>query len=245
MSPRTWFRVFLKDKLLDMTPRLLLFDIDGTLISTHGIPRIAMGNVLKRRYHDFNYNEGFNFSGRTDWEIIEHLLEYDNRPVEPELVREIMSEFVSELAIEIQNGKNPHIFPGVLELLDQLHILDHVYLGLVTGNIRQGADIKLTAANLINYFPIGGFGDDAKNRSELPPIAISRAEKLFEQTFEKNHTWIIGDSIHDVACAKDNQLCSIAVSTGWTAYDVLAETDPDHLFEDFSDVERIVNILAG
>jgi phosphoglycolate phosphatase len=228
-----------------MRSRLILFDIDGTLISTHGIPRIAMGNVLHRRYNGFNYHDGFNFSGRTDWEIIEHLLCFDSRQVKPAIVQEIMSEFVTELEFELNHGKKPHIFPGVIDLLNQLDQMDHVFLGLVTGNISKGAYIKLTAADLLDYFPVGGYGDDARYRSELPPIAISRAEKYFAQIFDKKDIWIIGDSIHDVSCARDNQLRALAVSTGWTDHTTLAATDPDYLAEDLSDVNKIVEILTS
>jgi phosphoglycolate phosphatase-like HAD superfamily hydrolase len=227
-----------------MKSRLLLFDIDGTLISTHGIPRTAMGAVLQRRYDNFNYNDGFNFSGRTDWEIIEHLLRYDNRQVAPEIVKEIMSEFVTELEIKLNHGKKPHIFPGVIELLNQLAKMDHVCLGLVTGNISKGAYIKLSAADLLDYFPVGSYGDDARHRSDLPPIAISRAEKYFRQNYDKNKIWIIGDSIHDVSCARDNGLRALAVSTGWTDHATLAASEPDYLVADLSDVPGIIDILT-
>ena len=103
-----------------MRNKLLLFDIDGTLLSTHGIPRIAMGNILNRMYENFNYDNGFNFSGRTDWEIIEHLLEFDGRKISPELVKNIMGAFAVELKKQLQNGMPPLIYVGVQELLEAL-----------------------------------------------------------------------------------------------------------------------------
>ena len=99
-------------------------------------------------------------------------------------------------------------------------------------------------ANLWHYFATGGFGDDARNRSDLPPIAISRAQNYYDTTFESQHIWIIGDSEHDISCAKDNQLRSLAVSTGWTDHDVLAKQNPGYLVTDFSDVDKIRNILV-
>jgi phosphoglycolate phosphatase-like HAD superfamily hydrolase len=226
-----------------MQNKLLLFDIDGTILSTHGIPRIAMGNVLDTLYQNFNYDEKFSFSGRTDWEIIEHLLNFDNRQITPGLVKNIMHSFVKELQIHLQNGKPPFVFDGVRDLLNDLSQMPHVYLGLVTGNIIKGAQIKLSLANLWNYFDTGGFGDDARNRSDLPPIAINRAQEFYKTDFIEQDVWIIGDSEHDISCAKDNQLRSLAVSTGWTDHEVLAELEPDYLVTDFADVAAIKNIL--
>ncbi len=227
-----------------MKNRLLLFDIDGTILSTHGIPRIAMGKVLSRRYQNFHYDENFNFSGRTDWEIIEHLLEFGGHTSSPELVKIIMQEFAVELESELQNGKPPLVYAGVRQLLESLSNLSGIYLGLVTGNIEAGAEIKLSLAKLWHHFEVGGFGDDARNRSDLPPLAISRAQSLYGVEFGEDETWVIGDSEFDIKCASDNNLRSLAVSTGWTSHDVLAKNNPDYLVEDFSDVDAIQKILV-
>lgn len=226
-----------------MNDKLLLFDIDGTLISTHGIPRKAMGKVLMERYDNFNYDDGFNFSGRTDWEIVEHLLRFDDRKVDTETVHSILDSFAAELDVHLKNGKKPLIYPGVIELLERLSQSENIYLGLVTGNILRGAEIKLSSAGLWGYFPVGGYGDDARNRSDLPPIAIERARDHYKISFKEPDIWIIGDSTRDVACAKDNRLRSLAVSTGWTEYDVLKKCQPDHLLTDLSALDHLMNIF--
>ncbi len=225
--------------------RLLLFDIDGTLLSTHGIPRQAMSAVLKRRYPDFNYDSGYNFSGRTDWEIVEHLLRYDDRLIGQDLVHDILRDFAEELEITLQNGRHPFVYPGVQSLLDNLAQIEHVYLGLVTGNIEKGARIKLKKAGLNHFFSIGGYGDDSNNRDDLPPLAISRAEELYRQSFDKSNVWIIGDSLFDIRCARNNKLNSLAVSTGWTSYEVLKTAAPEQIVHDFSRVDEIVELLTG
>ena len=227
-----------------MNDKLLLFDIDGTLISTHGIPRKAMGKVLMERYENFNYDDSFNFSGRTDWEIVEHLLKFDNRDVDYETVHSIMESFAGELIVYLKNGKKPLIYPGVTELLDRLNQKERIHLGLVTGNILQGAKIKLSSAGLWDYFPVGGYGDDARHRSDLPPIAIKRAQEHYNISFDESDIWIIGDSPRDVACAKDNRLRSLAVSTGWTEYAVLEQCQPDYLLTDLSDLNRLIEIFC-
>jgi phosphoglycolate phosphatase-like HAD superfamily hydrolase len=225
--------------------KLLLFDIDGTLISMHGIPRKAMGRVLKRRYDDFEYDTDFNFSGRTDWEIVEHLLTHDNRTVDTDEVHTILDEFAVELEKEMENGKKPLIHPGVGTLLNELNMQEDLYLGLVTGNILKGARIKLSAAGLYHYFPVGGFGDDARLRRNLPAFAIKRAKEHYQFQLEKQDIWIIGDSIHDIDCAQANDLRCLAVCTGWTTRKELQNMDPEFLVDTFHDYRKIINLFLN
>ena len=226
-----------------MNPKLFLFDIDGTLLSARGIPRKAMATVLSRRFSNFRYNESYDFSGRTDPQIIEHLLQYDHRDFSDTLVMEILTEFCSELESEFFDGYKPEIHPGVEELIQRMKMTENVFLGLVTGNATEGARIKLEAADLQHYFPIGGFGDDSKDRNELPPIAQKRAESHYDKIFESENIWIIGDSLHDISCAQNNGLRCLAVSTGKTSKELLSAADPEFLENDLSDLERIQHIL--
>jgi phosphoglycolate phosphatase len=227
------------------SPKLILFDIDGTLISTHGIPRQAMAAVLKKRFTGFNYDNTYNFSGRTDWEIVEHMLLFDRRAVSRELIFEIFKDFAGELEVCLMNGKKPTIHAGIENLLRRLHQAEEAFLGLVTGNIQTGARIKLQAAGLHNYFAIGGYGDDFKNRNDLPPVAMQRAEKLYRLKFEPENTWIIGDSIFDIHCARTNRLRCLAVSTGWTSYEELQQAKPDYLFKNLAGTDEIFKLLMS
>jgi len=230
-----------------MGNKLLLFDIDGTLISTRGIPRTAMFEALVERFGTFNYDDAFNFSGRTDWEIVEHLLTYADIDIEitDQLVHAILKDFVRHLSDKLHNGFQPVIYPGIVELLEKLGQREDVKLGLVTGNVKDGARLKLTLAKLDKYFAVGGFGDDSNNRNDLPPLAIRRAQEHYRTSFTKQDIWIIGDSVHDVICAKVNQLRSLAVATGWTSYQDLYAQKPEYLLQDFSDVTTALSILLG
>ena len=226
-----------------MNPKLLLFDIDGTLISARGIHKIAMGKVLARRYSTFKYDSAYDFSGRTDPEIVENLLRYDNKEISDDLLNEILTEFCIELKKEFLINKKPLIHIGVEKLILELQANNTVFLGLVTGNIAEGARIKLESVGLYKYFPVGGFGDDSKNRNDLPPIARKRAEIHYNVNFAPADIWIIGDSVHDIYCAQKNGLRCLAVSTGWTSREELAIADPEFLEDDLSDTKKIQEIL--
>jgi phosphoglycolate phosphatase-like HAD superfamily hydrolase len=226
-----------------MKPKLLLFDIDGTLISARGIPKIAMGKVLSQKFPDIKYDHSYDFSGRTDPEIIEYLLGYDDIKITDHLEEEILRDFCIELETMFMNNQKPLILPGVYELMKELVLQENVYLGLVTGNISEGARIKLEAAGLYQYFPIGGFGDDSKDRNDLPPIASERASNYYGKDFAARDTWIIGDSIHDIRCAHNNNIRCLAVLTGWTSRETLAAGNPEFLVNDLADSEKIQEIL--
>jgi phosphoglycolate phosphatase len=228
-----------------MKPKLLLFDIDGTLISARGFPKIAMEKVLSLRFPNIKYDHSYDFSGRTDPEIIEYLLGYDDLEITDHLEEEILRDFCIELETMFLNGQKPFILVGVHELMKELLLQKNVYLGLVTGNISKGAKIKLEAAGLYQYFPIGGFGDDSKDRNDLPPIARERAKKYYGEDFEARDTWIIGDSIHDIRCAQNNNMRCLAVSTGWTSRETLAAGNPEFLVNDLSDFKIIQEILLN
>lgn len=226
-----------------MNPKLFLFDIDGTLLSARGLPKIAMANVLKRRYKSFTYDRKYDYSGRTDPEIIEYLLQFDKREYNDSVIEDILHEFCLELQRQFVDNHAPTIHPGVNDLLAQLNVINNAYLGLVTGNSTEGARIKLEAVNLHDYFPIGGYGDDSKYRTDLPPIATARAEEYYNVKFNPNDIWIIGDSIYDIICAKENNLRCLAVATGWTPRKQLSEKEPEYLETDLSDYKRILDIL--
>jgi phosphoglycolate phosphatase-like HAD superfamily hydrolase len=232
--------------MVDMSnSKLLLFDIDGTLLSAHGSPKEAMATVLARRYEQFQYDQTYDFSGRTDPQIVEHLLQHDNREFTDRLIQKILHEFCAELKRVLMNGKKPEVHPGVEKLMQEFNENEDVCLGLVTGNVSAGAKIKLKAVDLHHYFPIGGYGDDSKNRNDLPPIARKRAEKYFKQHFNANDIWVIGDSIYDIECAQVNGFRCLAVSTGKTSRERLITANPEYLEDDLSDTEKIRSILIN
>lgn len=227
--------------------QLLLFDIDGTILSTKGVPRKAMKRVLERRFNSFTYDDDYNYSGRTDWQIVDHLLDYGkiDYPRDYDSLKIIFLEFAEELEKEIQNGLIPYVYAGVAKLIKTLDENNNCNLGLLTGNIAKGAKLKLEAVELYQYFPIGAYGDDAKQRNNLADVALKRAQKHNESKIDKNKTWIIGDSIHDIRCAQANNLRCLAVCTGLTQRKELEKENPEFIVDTFEDTNQIIEIFLN
>jgi len=226
--------------------KLLLFDIDGTLITGHGIPKKVAINVINRRFPNFKNGNNVSFNGMTDPLIIKEVLAANNYPIEIDhpIVSEILNEFMVELEKHVNPASPPSLLPGIIDLLEYCISKKDVFIGLVTGNIMRGARIKLSAINIYKYFSIGAFGSDHWNRNELPHLAVSRAEKYFSQKFDPENIWIIGDSPKDVECAKANGLKCLAVETGKISNQVLAECGADFTVKDLGNLDYLKEILG-
>jgi len=232
-----------RDKITQ--PTLLLFDIDGTLLSGRGLSRRVFKEIMLRRFPHFKNGFDLRYSGMTDPQIIETILEMNHYPPD-KLSRQaalILAEFADKLCNEIERGAVPQILPGVQPIIDYCLQKDGCYLGLVTGNMERSAQAKLRAVHLYEAFPLGAFGSDSKRRSELPLLAIARAQKYYSLQFEPKHTWIIGDSIHDVRCAKVSGIRVLAVASGVTGLDELQKEKPDYAVENLQDFKTIVKWL--
>lgn len=226
--------------------KLLLFDIDGTLLSGRGVPKNVFLEVIRRRFPDYTDITDFRFSGLTDPQITQKLLPVHSRSGQynDSLVAEILQEFIEELEKKVTPQNPPLILPGVNSILEICHQRKECFLGLVTGNMQCGAEIKLKACGLDHYFPIGAFGSDHEDRNLLPPLAVQRAQTYYGTTFSKENIWIIGDSIHDVRCAKANGMCSLAVASGMTSIKILTEEAPDFVIDDLTDTGHVLSIFG-
>jgi len=145
-------------------------------------------------------------------------------------------------------GENIHkydviIFPGIIELLDRLSDMNNIALGLLTGNFTESARIKLSSHNLNRFFRFGAYGDDAPVRNLLPDVAKKRMDELFSTDIAFKDTFIIGDTIHDVRCAKHAGAVSVAVGTGWGETEALKKENPDHYFENFENFNEFIKLL--
>lgn len=228
---------------------LLLFDIDGTLL-TGGPARAAFQSALESTFGRAGEIDGHDFSGKTDPQIARELLRgagLADAEIDAGLPR-LFEAYLSGLEARIEAHPLRRL-PGVGTLLETLQgpaAPGGPYaLGVVTGNIAAGARLKLASAGLGAYFQIGGYGSDAEHRDALPGVALSRARGHFSRDFGPADTWILGDTPRDVACAQAHGLRCLGVATGQHAARALAAAGADHVLTDFSDTGRVLSILAG
>ncbi len=226
--------------------RLVLFDIDGTLLSTGGAGRRAMKEALVEVYGTCGSADGFPFGGKTDPQIVSELLLQEG--LSEEFIQNNLSLFFTKYIQRLRQQlcrTQLKLYPGVKQLLSTLAETEGVFLGLLTGNIREGAWIKLRAFQLGRYFQTGAYGDDSPDRYELPRIAVERASKQFKKEFQGRDVVIIGDTLHDIRCASSIGARTIAVATGWTPLTQLRKHKPDFLFPDFSDYQEVVKAITA
>lgn len=225
--------------------RLILFDIDGTLLTTRGAAARAFRDALQHVFGTSGPAQGYSFAGKTDPQIARDLLLAGG--VQEALIdarlASVWERYTPALEREI-DARSTHVYPGVTELVDRLAAEPDALLGLLTGNLREGARIKLTAGGLdFDRFQVGAFGSDHAARRELPAIAIERAEERFGRRFEGKDVVIIGDTPLDVACGEHLGVRTIAVATGSYSEEELRECGPDYLFRTLEDTDAVVRAI--
>ncbi|HEY8183770.1 MAG TPA: HAD hydrolase-like protein [Thermoanaerobaculia bacterium] len=219
--------------------KLVLFDIDGTLITDGGASRDAFAAAL---LDAFEYNgdlRRYDFSGRTDPQIAHMVLRdagWSERDINARMPG-LWEKYLHEL--EQHERSRVRELPGIRKLLDTLR--RHVTLGLLTGNIERGARLKLSGPRLNGYFPFGAFGSDSPRREDLLPIAVQRSG----ERFNARDVVIIGDSIYDIRCGTPHSATTIAIASGKTSAELLRAENPDHFFASAEDRDGLLAAILG
>jgi phosphoglycolate phosphatase len=226
-----------------MQKRLLLFDIDGTLIHSGGAGIEALKRALKERFKIEDDLKDIEIAGMTDSGIVLSILKKHKIPATAENVAAFLDSYVHFLAKELPQRKGK-LLPGVLELLKKLKTRKHLVLGLLTGNVSRGAKLKLGHYGVWHFFEFGAFADDHHDRNELGAFARARAKEKHGREFAPEEIDVIGDTPRDIACGKALGARTIAVATGSWTLEKLAEYLPDILIDDLSDIERLINTLG-
>ena len=226
------------------TPKVILFDIDGTLLKCNGAGKESLIQATKEIFNISGSMVEINFQGKTDlWILSQSLLNHGvtKKEIENNL-QNLKNKYFSYLKINLKKS-NPVLLEGVNDLLEILHNHEQIHLGLLTGNFKESAYIKTGHFNIDHYFQTGAFGDDNENRNNLPAVAKKRFENSINETLSFNDLYIIGDTIFDIECAKNANAKSVAVCTGWTAKDELQAENPDLLIENFSNIEKLYKFI--
>ncbi|MQA89635.1 MAG: HAD hydrolase-like protein [Gemmatimonas sp.] len=226
--------------------RLVLFDVDGTILSSRGAAPRAFRRALRETFATDGPEDGYSFAGRTDPQIARDLLRLagiEDGQIDHGL-DSFWDRYASLLAAEFR-AVDATLYPGVRQLLDRVDsVPNEAVLGLLTGNVRAGAELKLTSAGIeFDRFRVGAFGSDHHDRCELPAIAVARAKATFGRTFEGKSVVIVGDTPFDISCGEHLGVRTIAVATGTYPLDQLANCNPDHLFPDLSDTDTVCEAI--
>jgi phosphoglycolate phosphatase len=223
--------------------RLLLFDIDGTLVSTGGAGVVALKRVVEKRYGAKDDLRDIEIAGCTDAGIAADILKKYGESQNEEDIRKFLNEYVGFLG-ETLSTTNGEILPGMLQILNQMKVRPDRVLGLLTGNVKRGAKLKLQHYGLWDFFEFGAFADDHHDRNQLGEFARTRAHEKHGHEFDAARIDVIGDTPRDIACGKAFGARTVAVATGTWSREQLVRHQPDFLFDDLSDVNEVMRVLG-
>jgi len=222
--------------------RLILWDIDSTLVNTGSAGQHALIRATRERFGSSDLT-GVEIAGRTDRAIAHQILAKFGETLTDPNVDSFLDRYVALLPEELPR-RNGRVLPGVRELLEDLAQQPDKTLGLLTGNLERGARLKLEYYDLWRFFPFGAFADDHHDRNALGPCALSRAVAHTGCDFPNSQVDVVGDTGHDISCGKAFGARTIAVATGSWTRERLSECGPDFLFDDLANVNEVKEKLG-
>jgi phosphoglycolate phosphatase len=225
-----------------MLRKLVLFDIDGTLLTVNSINRRILMDALKEVYGTEGSAGTHNFAGKMDSIIIYEVLQ--NAGLSDTEIAEKFDEAKQTYIEKFRLQAKPSdviLMEGIRELLDQLSASSELMLGLLTGNFEGSGRHKLLLPEINHYFPFGAFADDGQSRNELPAVAVEKAYQLTGKKFSETDIIIIGDTEHDIVCARVLNAKSIAVATGTYSAEELQKHNPHIIYENLSQTDIVIS----
>jgi phosphoglycolate phosphatase-like HAD superfamily hydrolase len=229
--------------MTEKNKRLLLFDIDGTLVSTGGAGVRALKLVIEKRYGVQDDLHDVEIAGRTDSGIAASILKKYGASEANGNVANFLDEYVDFLKNTISTTDG-NILPGMSEILNRMKSRPDRVLGLLTGNVKRGAELKLQHYGLWDFFEVGAFADDHHDRNQLGEFARARAQEKHGHDFDAAQIDVIGDTGHDVACGRAFGARTVAIATGSWSREQLAAHKPDFLFDDLANVGEVMRVLG-
>lgn len=221
---------------------LFLFDIDGTLITSGGAGEWALRRAVQARFGAEDDLSKIVLAGATDAAIAGELLKNNGLAESGDNIAALLDTYLHFLAEEMPK-RHGRIMPGILPLLEALRARRDCVLGLLTGNLARGAEIKLSHYGVWDYFEFGAFADDSRDRNRLGHFARARAEGAHGIEFPPERIFILGDTPRDIECARAIGAVAVAIATGDYSPEMLAAENPDFLFSDLSDTDSVLSAL--
>ena len=233
----------MKLHIQDSRNKLILWDIDGTLLHCGADGTKALNQTFQELYGVENAFTKVGIGSAMDSVILDRIMEaFQLNKNDLEQVKNTYRGILTEV---LDRNEAKRILPGIRELLNHIKASPDKFNALLTSNLRIGAEIKLAALGLADYFQVGGFGDQYGEKWHAAERGIAEAEDYFHVSFSKENIYLIGDSAYDIECAKKMGIVSVGVATGWMSYEELKGHEPDYLYVDLSDWRRFASILDG
>jgi len=225
-----------------MLKKLVLFDIDGTLLSVNSVNRRILMDALREVYGTEGSAGTHDFAGKMDSIIIYEVLH--NAGLSDGVIAEKFDK-AKQTYIEMfrmqSKSTDVVLMDGVRKLLDELSAHSELIVGLLTGNFEGSGRHKLLLPDINHYFPFGAFADDGASRNELPRVAVEKAYQLTGKRFSEQNIIIIGDTEHDIACARVLNAKSIAVATGSYSTEELKKHNPHILYKNLCETDIVIS----
>jgi phosphoglycolate phosphatase len=222
--------------------KYILFDIDGTLIDSGGAGTASLDLAFEEVFSVSGAFRSISMAGKTDTQILKEGLKLHRIDRLNGTVPVFFETYVKHLRRNIDN-KRGHVKPGVRAALEAIKSDNNCILGLLTGNIKEGAMVKLRTFGLDSYFAAGAFGDDSEDRNKLLPLAVEKLYEMNSLRVDFRDCIVIGDTPRDIECSKPYGALAVAVATGPFPFAVLKGAGADIVFEDLSDTERFISSL--
>jgi len=222
--------------------KLLLWDIDGTLMDGGRAGERALERALKSMIGEAAGLDGFRWYGMTDRAIARALLERQGLESHPENEQQFLEHYLAHLEEELPQGES-QVFSGVRELLNFRHDYWRLEHWLLTGNLRRGAELKLSHVDLWRKFDRGSFADTSHDRNELAHSACSMAREQWGDELRPEDLIVIGDTPKDIECGKAIGALTLAVATGNFTLDQLEAEEPDWVLEHLGDTELVLEMI--
>lgn len=226
--------------------KLVLFDIDGTLLSSQGAGKRAMQTALSTTFGSSG-DPTYRYDGKTDRQIVRDLMRGHGHADEyiDEKMDALLTLYLEGLSGEVESGERvPRTLPGIPQLLDELEAKKNVTLGLLTGNVEAGAKVKLAAAGVdVSRFRVNAFGSDHEHRPELPGVAQRRATDFLGRELAGDSIYVIGDTPADIRCGDKIGARAIGVATGHYSVEDLSQHEPYAVFENLADTSAVVSVI--
>ena len=213
--------------------KLLLFDIDGTLVLTGGAGVRALNRAFCQVVGIVNALDGIRLHGKTDPAIVREIFNARGALQNADTYDQILAAYVEFLPEEVQQSENYRVLPGILRFLQDFQGRSDLAFGLATGNVEAGARIKLERGNLNPFFAFGGFGSDAENRTELVRCAAHNGSRLAGVTIDPNDIFVIGDTPRDIVAGREAGYRTVGVATSDYSTEDLSAAGADLVLSDF------------